>query len=98
VNKRHLFATLLVAGLGFAAFPASAEGPDDISFNGMWDICDTNKDGTVTRAEFITAMGKAYDTHMKKMKTKPDAAKMMKGNALTADGLRELFRATYPGP
>ncbi|MBL8341835.1 MAG: hypothetical protein JNL30_10240 [Rubrivivax sp.] len=98
MNKRELFAAALAAGFGAIAATARAEGPDDISFSGMWDICDSNKDGTVNRAEFVAAMGKAYDAHMKKMKSKPDAAKMMKGDALTADGLRALFRATYPGP
>lgn len=98
MNKRELFAALLTTGFGLAATAAKAESQDDISFNGMWDICDSNKSGTVTRAEFVAAMGKAYDMHMKKMKKMPDATKMMKGDALTADGLRALFRATYPGP
>jgi hypothetical protein len=98
MNKRELFAILLATGFGTATAVAHAESQDDISFDGMWNICDTNKDGTVTKAEFMAAMGKAYDSHMKKMKSKPDAAKMMKGDALTADGLRALFRATYPGP
>jgi hypothetical protein len=98
MNKRELFAAMLAAGLGVATLPAAGESLDDISFSGLWNICDSNKDGTVTKAEFVAAMGKSYDAHMKKMKSMPDSAKMMKGEALTADGLRALFRATYPGP
>jgi hypothetical protein len=83
---------------GYAAPPASAESKDDISFDGMWNVCDSNKDGAVTKAEFVAAMSKVYDAHMKKAKSMPDGAKMMKGEALTPEGMRALFRATYPGP
>ncbi|MCW5632609.1 MAG: hypothetical protein KIT17_04665 [Rubrivivax sp.] len=98
MNKRALFVAMLAAGLGTATLPATAETVEDMSFSGMWNLCDSDKNGAVTKAEFLTAMGKAYDAHMKKMKSMPDGGKMMKGEALTADGLRALFRATYPGP
>jgi hypothetical protein len=97
--KRYLLAAAVAAAsLVSAQAMAQGAGKDDISFDGMWNICDENKDGAVTKAEFVKAMGDMYDKHMKKMKAMPNADKMMKGNALTADGLRMLFRATYPGP
>ena len=33
-------------------------------------MMDTNKDGMVSRAEFLDAMGKAFDMHAKEMKAK----------------------------
>lgn len=96
--KRFLLAAAVAAATALSAAPALAEGPDDISFNGMWDVCDQNKDGGVTRAEFVKAMGTLYDKQMKKAKSKPNADKMVKGDALSAAALRELFQATYPGP
>ncbi len=33
-------------------------------------MMDTNKDGMVSRAEFVDAMGKAFDMHAKEMKAK----------------------------
>ncbi|MBI5721268.1 MAG: hypothetical protein HZC37_26660 [Burkholderiales bacterium] len=96
--KRYLLAAAVAAATAFSAAPALAETPDDISFNGMWNVCDENKDGGVTRAEFVKAMGVMYDKQMKKAKSMPNADKMMKGDALTAAGLRELFKSTYPGP
>ena len=96
--KRYLLAAAVAAATALSAAPALAEGVDDISFNGMWNICDENKAGGVTKAEFVQAMGTLYDKQMKKAKSMPNADKMMKGDTLTAAGLRELFKATYPGP
>jgi hypothetical protein len=61
----------LLAGFGSAAL---AETKDDMSFSGManMDHVDRNKDGMVSKAEFLEMMGKVYDMKAKQMKVKGD--------------------------
>ena len=51
-------------------------------------MADTNKDGMMTKQEFMNAAGMRYDAMMVKMKKMPgDKGKMMmKGNMMTKDG------------
>ena len=53
---------------------ARAETNDDASFSGMFKpaMMDTNKDGMVSKAEFLAAMGKAWDMKAKEMMVKGD--------------------------
>jgi hypothetical protein len=71
---------LLILALATAAAvggitAAHAENNDDMSFSGMFksDRLDANKDGMVSKAEFIAMMDKAYDMKAKEMKAKPGA-------------------------
>jgi hypothetical protein len=84
-----------VPGLASAQAGASA---DDMKFSVMWEMADVNKDGMVTRKEFMDAMGAVYDKHMKRMKTGKDAATMVKGEMLSAAAIRKMFQELYPGP
>ena len=58
--------------LATMAGAARAETPDDFSFSGMarMERMDKNKDGMVSRAEFLEMMGKVYDMKAKEMKAK----------------------------
>ena len=44
----------------------------------------------ITKQEFLDAMSKAYDMKMEKYKAAKDS-KMMKGDAMTRDGLKGLI-------
>jgi hypothetical protein len=75
MNTQRLIATA-AACLSLASFggAALAESNDDMSFSGMFkmDRIDVNKDGMVSKAEFMDTMGKVYDMKAKEMKSKPD--------------------------
>jgi hypothetical protein len=77
--------------LSFALAPMSASALD-------YNCCDKNKDGMVSRAEYLDEMGKIYDEAMEKMKKMPAAeqAKMMKGDQMTLTGF-EKFLKDNPG-
>lgn len=97
--KRRLLATSIMAialSAGFAAAPARADS-GDIAFQMIWQMADANKDNMVTKAEFLDAMGKAYDMKMEKMKAMKDSSKMMKGDAMTKDGLKSLVNDIHHG-
>jgi len=68
--------TLLATALVLATGTARAESMDDNSFSGMYKMerLDKNKDGMVSKAEFIEMMGKVWDMKAKEMKLKADKA------------------------
>ena len=75
MNFRTLaIATTLAASALFAA-PALAENRDDMSFTGMAAVeeCDANKDGMVTKKEFLNQMSKVWDSRAKKVTLKNGA-------------------------
>ncbi len=79
MRKSHL---LLPALLGLAlvtsSLTASAQTMDDNSLDGMFQMerVDKNKDGMVSKAEFLAMMGKAYDMKAKEMKVRGSKMKM----------------------
>ena len=68
--------TLLATALLLATGAARAETMDDNSFSGMYKMerLDKNKDGMVSKTEFIEMMGKVWDMKAKEMKLKADKA------------------------
>ena len=94
--KRNLIAAAAAAALmTLSATPVSAQ--ELLDFEKTWLMADRNKDGMVTKQEFMEAMGRVYDMKMASMKTSKDAAKMMKGDAMTREGLKSLFEELYRG-
>jgi len=94
--RRTLTTSAVLLALG-TALPASAQqnqGDAVVSYHLMWDMADRNKDGMVTKSEFMDAMSAMFDTQMKKMK---GDAMMVKGDMLTADAVRKMFKQVYPG-
>jgi hypothetical protein len=85
------------------ATPRSASAPITYtvktgdSFNAIFAMADMNKDGMVTKQEFLDAMGKQYDMKMAKMKAGKDADKMVKGTAMTMEGMRSLINDIHSG-
>jgi hypothetical protein len=98
MKKTVLAATMLSFGLaaGTVSLPARADSHDILNFDAIMKMADKNKDGMVTKAEFMDAMGKAYDMKMGKMKAMKDT-KMMKGDAMTRDGMKALIEDVYRG-
>jgi len=97
--RRTLTAAAVLMALG-AALPASAQqsqGDAVVSYHAMWEMADKNKDGMVTKKEFMDAMSAMFDMHMKKMKADKDAPMMVKGDMLSADAIRKMFKELYPG-
>ena len=73
--------------LGFAPI-ASAD--ETFKFEDFFKMADTNKDGMMTKQEFMNAAGVRYDVMMAKMKKMPgDKGKMMmKGDMMTKEGAK----------
>lgn len=91
--KLRYTAAALAAALSLGvALPAQAEDP--WTFDKVFRMADKNKDAMVTREEFLAAMGEVYDAKMKAMKNDP---KMVKGTAMTRDGLKEVIADVYRG-
>lgn len=75
--KTHTLLAALATTLALAFNGAArAETFDDNSFSGMYKLerMDMNKDGMVSRAEFLAMMGKVWDMKAKEMKLKADKA------------------------
>jgi hypothetical protein len=98
MKKMQLALSIAAFGLmaATASLPARAD-MGDITFNMIFEMADKDKNAMITKQEFLDAMGKAYDMKMAKMKAGKDADKMMKGNAMTKDGLRGLINDLHYG-
>jgi hypothetical protein len=96
--KKLIFATAsTVLALGLVAAAPAASAQDRYP---LWvDAADSNKDGMVSRDEYLKAMGKLYDDKMAKMKkmSAADQAKMMKDDAMTIEAFRILYREMSGG-
>jgi hypothetical protein len=84
-----------IAVAGFVS-PAYAAGDGSMSFDEIFRMADKDKNKMVTKQEFLDAMGRAYDMKMTRMKEKKDDT-MMKGNAMTREGLKGLIAEIYHG-
>lgn len=95
MKKSFVAASAIALALGAAtiATPAFARN-DDLTFPIIFQMADKNADGMVTKEEFLAAMARAYDMKMDAMK---GDTRMVKGNAMTRDGLRDLLNSVYSG-
>jgi hypothetical protein len=94
MKTKHFAAAAMALALGIGtALPARAD-MGDITFNMIFEMADRDANKLVTKQEFLEAMGKAYDMKMKAMK---GDAKMVKGDAMTRDGLKDLIADIYKG-
>lgn len=91
MNKLVLSTAAVSLALGLASAPNVASAKDRYPM--MMTMADMNKDGMVSKEEFLQAMAKMYDENMGKLKAMPatSQAKMMKGDQLTAEGYRKLL-------
>lgn len=80
-----LSGAILLGALGALSTPARAETEADASFSGMVKMArmDKNKDGMVSRAEFLEMMGKVYDMKAKEMKAK--------GGMMSSDDFKQFL-------
>lgn len=85
---KNVTRTLAVAAASFALLAgtgsARAETMDDNSFSGMFKAAamDSNKDGMVSKAEFLAMMGKVWDMKAKEM--------AVKGDKMSGDELQKM--------
>jgi hypothetical protein len=92
MNKLLLSAAGAALALGLVTTATTAAAKDRYP---AWVMtADANKDGMVSKDEFLQAMGKMYDDKMGKMKkmSAPDQAKMMKDDQMTIDAFRVMYR------
>jgi hypothetical protein len=97
MNKFILSTAALAMSLGMATATAPAFAAAHAAQAPA--MADTNKDGMVSKEEFLATMGKMYDDKMGKMKMMPAAEKMkmMKDDQMTIDGYRALLRELSGG-
>jgi hypothetical protein len=97
MNKSLYAASAVTLGLMATtlSLPARADS-GDLTFNAIFAMADKNKDTMVTKQEFLDAMSKAYDMKMSKMKSSKDST-MMKGDAMTKDGVKSLINDIHSG-
>jgi hypothetical protein len=77
---RNLRTTLALAAISAAAVmaaPAAVAG-DDINVNHFQAMCDTNKDGMVSKAEAMKMVEKMFDKHDTQKKGMLDRAQLEK--------------------
>jgi hypothetical protein len=97
MNKSIVAASVLALALmGATSTPARADA-GDIYFEKIFAMADANKDTMVTKAEFLEAMSKAYDMKLTSYRKAGDGGKMMKGDAMTRDGLKQFIADVYKG-
>jgi hypothetical protein len=72
ISSTRLAIAAFTAAVAMSAPVARAETMDDMRFGDIatGKMMDKNKDGMVTRAEFLEMMGKVYDMKAKQMKSK----------------------------
>jgi hypothetical protein len=78
--------------LGLTVTPIVASAKD--RYPAWVEAADVNKDGMVSKTEFLDMMGKMYDEKMAKMKmmSAADQAKMIKGDFMTREAFRIMYR------
>ena len=73
MSTKQIITTLAASlMLGLTALPAMAESEADMSFDGLTKMerMDKNKDGMVSKKEFLDMMSAMWDAKAKKMKLK----------------------------
>lgn len=91
MNKLVLSIAAIAMAFGLATATTTASAKD--RYPQMMAAADMNKDGMVSKEEFLQTMARMYDERMAKMKAMPTAAqaKMMKDDQMTRDGYRALL-------
>ena len=74
------------------ASPAFAQDKTT-NFDEFYKTADTNKDGMVSRAEFLDVAGKSFDAAMAKMAKMPaeESTTLMKGDRMTKRGFKTFL-------
>ena len=95
---RKSLLAVMITSMAVAGFlsPSYAVGDGSMSFDEIFRMADKNNNKMVTKEEFLDAMGRAYDMKIKKMKGSKDET-MVKGNAMTREGLKSFLEEVYRG-
>jgi len=97
MKKSILGTAALAMTIAVATMPLSASARD--RYPEMMKMADADKDGMVSRQEYLEMAAKMYDEKVAKMKSMAPAqmAKMMKGDLLTYAGFRAMLRELQGG-
>jgi hypothetical protein len=97
MKKLFLGAASAALALGLITATTAASAKD--RYPAWVEAADANKDGMVSKDEFLQAMAKMYDEKMAKMKkmSAADQAKMMKDDFMTIEGFRVMYREISGG-
>lgn len=89
MNAKKITCSMLLAAASLVSFNSFAADRSDTWFNDARTVkmMDKNKDGMVSKAEFLAMMGEMFD-----MKAKAMGAKDMK---MTEEQLKEFYKALY---
>ena len=90
--KKSIFgAAAMALMIGATAMPLTASAQQGSA--AVMKMADVNNDGMVSRQEYLDAVAKMYDEKMASMKKMApgEMAKLMKGDLLTAEGLRIML-------
>jgi hypothetical protein len=92
MKKLILGAASAALALGLVTATTTASAKD--RYPAWVEAADLNKDGMVSKEEFMEVMGKMYDEKMAKMKTMSaaDQAKMIKNDFMTREAFRIMYR------
>jgi hypothetical protein len=91
MRKAWLAIPAMVMCMGFA--PVASAQEETFKFEDFFKMADTNKDGMMTKQEFMNAAGMRYDAMMVKMKKMPadKGNMMMKGDMMTKEGVKTFL-------
>ena len=100
MKKAWLAIPAMAMCMGLAYAPV-ASADEVFKFEDFYKMADTNKDGMMTKQEFMNAAGMRYDAMMAKWKAMPadKSSKMMKGDMMTKEGFKSFLDdwKTYSG-
>jgi hypothetical protein len=87
MKRAWLAIPAMVMCMGFTPIASAQE--EITRFDDFFKMADTNKDGMMSKQEFMNAAGLRYDAMMAKMKKMGDKGKtMMKGDLMTKEGAK----------
>lgn len=97
MKKLILGAVSAALALGLVTTTTIASAKD--RYPAWVETADVNKDGMVSKDEFLQVMGKMYDENMGKMKkmSAADQAKMIKNDFMTIEAFRVMYREISGG-
>jgi hypothetical protein len=99
MKKHWLAAPALALAVGLTSFAPVASAEEIFRLSDFFKMADANTDSMITRKEYVDAAGKTYDMMVARIKKMPaeKQKQLMKGDAMTKDGLSMFIDNFYKG-
>jgi hypothetical protein len=99
MKKHWLVAPTLALAVGLTSFAPIASAEEIFRLSDFFKMADANTDSMITRKEYVDAAGKSYDMMVARIKKMPaeKQKQLMKGDAMTKDGLYMFIDTFYRG-